>query len=220
MKFWIRSVDKTDSTQDHVFRLAKKSAPPGTVIVASEQTRGRGRLKRKWLSPKGGLYLSILLDKRNFKESDILLLTLRAGLATHDFAEHFGVSNSIKWPNDILVGDLKLAGLLAEARDEQIVLGVGININETPIETAASMSDKIGPDFDSVELTGTWLAFFEKRLERDDTVEKVNRFLHGRDQRAWHDGKEVVIKGVSPSGALVIESDGTKSEVISGEIRY
>src|SRR5262249_42937116 len=125
--------DSIDSTNLEAMRQAKAGAAEGLCIVAREQTRGRGRLDRSWHSPKdAGLYFSIILYP-SFKLFRWPLISLAAALAVHDaLAKAFGLTVDIKWPNDIVVGDRKLAGILAEtvetADGVAVVLGIGINL--------------------------------------------------------------------------------------------
>ena len=121
------------STNTELARMASEGAAEGLAIVADEQTAGRGRLQRTWSSPKGaGLYFSILL-RPAIAPSDWPLITFMAALAVGDaLDEAAGVSTDIKWPNDLLSGDRKICGILAEAIEtpagRAVVLGIGINL--------------------------------------------------------------------------------------------
>src|SRR5687768_9347489 len=121
--------DSLPSTNVEVARRALAGAPEGVCIVAREQTAGRGRLKRQWVSPKGaGLYCSIIL-RPQFDQNFWPLLTLMAAIAVHDsLLKIFALETDIKWPNDILVNDKKLCGILGETIDtppgRAVVLGI------------------------------------------------------------------------------------------------
>ena len=118
-----------------------EGAAEGLCVVAGEQTAGRGRLDRQWVSPKGaGLYFSVIL-RPQFEQSLWPLLTLMAAVAVHDaLLDGCKLETDIKWPNDILAGDKKLCGILAETVDtplgRAVVLGIGINLkhNSFPAE--------------------------------------------------------------------------------------
>jgi BirA family transcriptional regulator, biotin operon repressor / biotin---[acetyl-CoA-carboxylase] ligase len=112
----------TGSTNEVARGLAARGAPHGTVVTAREQTAGRGRQGRTWITPAGGALLASLV----LREPDPLL-SLRGGLAVADLA---GPGARVKWPNDVLVDGRKIAGVLAEARPQEgwAVLGIGINL--------------------------------------------------------------------------------------------
>ena len=123
------------STNTALARLASEGAAEGVSIVADEQTAGRGRLQRAWSSPKGaGLYFSILL-RPAIPQNYWSLITFMAALAVGDaLREAAGVQTDIKWPNDILSGERKICGILAEAIDTSagraVIVGIGINLTQ------------------------------------------------------------------------------------------
>ncbi len=125
--------DSLDSTNLEAMRQAKKGAPEGLCVVAREQTAGRGRLDRKWHSPKdSGLYFSVVLRPK-FEMSAWPLITLMAALATVDaLRSACELRADIKWPNDLCVNERKLCGILAETVDTTdgpaAILGIGINL--------------------------------------------------------------------------------------------
>ncbi|MBI3795758.1 MAG: biotin--[acetyl-CoA-carboxylase] ligase, partial [Deltaproteobacteria bacterium] len=105
--------DEVDSTNAALSRLLKTGAVEGTVVVADTQTQGRGRIGKSWFSPPGvNLYLSVLLNPP-IQLSEARLLTLIGSLAVADALEAQGVKAQVKWPNDVLVADKKIAGVLA-----------------------------------------------------------------------------------------------------------
>ncbi len=126
--------DEVDSTNAALLRLIKEGAVEGTVVVADAQTRGRGRIGKSWFSPPGvNLHLSVLLNPP-IQIGEARLLTLIGSLAIADAIETYGVKAQVKWPNDVLVTDKKIAGVLAEvqARDGRVahlILGMGVNVN-------------------------------------------------------------------------------------------
>ena len=132
------------STNTELARLASDGAEEGLSIVANEQTAGRGRLQRAWSSPKGaGLYFSILL-RPTIPQNYWPLITLMAALAVGDaLREACGITTDIKWPNDLLSGERKICGILAEAIDtpagRAVIVGIGINLtqNAFPAELGA-----------------------------------------------------------------------------------
>ncbi|MDQ2921443.1 MAG: biotin--[acetyl-CoA-carboxylase] ligase [Acidobacteriota bacterium] len=125
--------DSLPSTNVEAARRAVEGAPEGLCVVASEQTAGRGRRERHWVSPKdAGLYFSIIL-RPQMEQSGWPLLTLMAGVAVYDaLLDSCGLVSDIKWPNDILANGRKLCGILAETVDtamgRAVVVGIGINL--------------------------------------------------------------------------------------------
>lgn len=138
-EYWSR----VNSTNDKILDMARRGAPEGTVAVADEQTAGRGRLGSVWHSPPGvGIWASILLRPRNIPTEDLPPLTLCAASAIAAAIEEYAeVQTQIKWPNDVLINNRKVAGMLMEAKnvpgrgiqDEGpcVILGIGINVNQT-----------------------------------------------------------------------------------------
>ena len=160
-------LESTPSTQ----LLLDADAPEGTVVVADEQTSGRGRLGRRWLAPAGtSLLCSVQLRPR----VDPQRLPELTGVAAHAAAEALetvtGLAVEIKEPNDLLVGGRKVAGVLAEAREERVVLGIGINVNiadaDLPKEVdlqATSLLVETGEATDRAELLAELLDRLERR---------------------------------------------------------
>lgn len=131
----IEYFDTVHSTMDEAFRLGVAGAPEGTVVCAEGQTKGRGRLGRSWSSPKGkGVYLSVIM-RPALSPSEVAKLTLLAAVVTAEAVKKVsGVDCAIKWPNDILVDKMKLAGILTELSAEVdrvkfVTVGIGLNVN-------------------------------------------------------------------------------------------
>ncbi|MGH9874685.1 MAG: biotin--[acetyl-CoA-carboxylase] ligase [Pyrinomonadaceae bacterium] len=148
--------DSLPSTNLEAARRAAEGVEEGLCIVAGEQTAGRGRLQRQWVSPKNaGLYFSIVL-RPQFEQNAWSLLTLMAAVAVHDaLREACALETDIKWPNDILANEKKLSGILAETVETSlgraVVVGIGINLTKhslpeeleavaTSVETATGNS--------------------------------------------------------------------------------
>ena len=169
MKFTILRFDSIDSTNTAAATQARNGAAEGLCILAGEQTAGRGRHGRTWVSNKGaGLYLSIVLRPR-FDSQFLPLITLMTGVAVHDALREFGVASDIKWVNDLLVNDTKISGILAETVETPtglaVIVGIGVNLSIQ--ETDTGISDSIT----SIESnTGC-------RHSADDVAEAVTRYL-------------------------------------------
>ena len=161
-------VDRCASTQRLVV-----GAPEGAVVVTEEQTEGRGRLGRRWHARAGTSILCSLALEPPVEAPRLPELSLVAGLACAEaIAAVTGLEPRIKFPNDVLIGSRKVAGILAEAREGQVVLGIGINVNasheELPgdVETpATSLLVETGAAVDRVELLVELLARLERRYD-------------------------------------------------------
>jgi BirA family transcriptional regulator, biotin operon repressor / biotin---[acetyl-CoA-carboxylase] ligase len=162
-------VDATPSTQ----LLLAADAPEGALVAAEEQTAGRGRLGRRWLAPHGTSLLCSLQLRPDVPGERLAELTGVAARAVADtVAAAAGVEPELKFPNDVLVGGRKLAGVLAEAREGRVVLGIGINVNvreaELPGEVdtpATSLLVEIGRKLDRAELLVELLDRLERRYD-------------------------------------------------------
>jgi BirA family biotin operon repressor/biotin-[acetyl-CoA-carboxylase] ligase len=165
-------VGSTTSTNADVAAAAREGAAEGLVLLAEEQTGGRGRLSRSWVSPpRAGVYVSVLL-RPTAAPTTWPLLTLLTGLAVVEAVLAVGrVDARLKWPNDVLVGDRKLAGILAERVDDAVVIGVGINVSTRAAELPP---------------TGTSLAIAGGATDREVVASEVLRALHRR-YVAWRD---------------------------------
>ena len=160
-------VEQCESTQ----RLLAEDAPEGAVAAADEQTEGRGRLGRAWLAPPASSVLASVVLRPPVPTAKLAELSVVAGRAcAQAIAELTGLEPEVKWPNDVLVGGRKVAGILAEAREGRVVLGVGINVTqreeELPPRTqfpATSLRLEAGPAVPRAEL----LAAVRDHLERE-----------------------------------------------------
>lgn len=134
---------RVSSTQDLVHALGEQGAPSGSGVLATEQVGGRGSRGRSWASPPGGLWLSVLV--RPPSEAAAAVLSLRVGLAVAEVVEALlpGLAVRLKWPNDLMLADRKLGGILCEARWQGgalawVAVGLGLNVrNELPDEVRA-----------------------------------------------------------------------------------
>ncbi len=157
----IFTFDSLTSTMDEAFRLGMEGAPEGTVICAEGQTKGRGRLGRVWVSPKGkGIYCSIIL-RPQLPPTQMPQITLMTAVALAE-AVRFRTSlqPTIKWPNDLLIGSKKFAGILTELRAEVdqvkfVVVGIGLNVNASSsqlLDTSTSLKIETKRTVNRIEL--------------------------------------------------------------------
>ncbi len=223
------------STNDIAKREARKGAREGMVIVAEEQTAGRGRLKRAWLSPKGSTSLSIILHPT---PTQLPALIMVASLAVAHCIEKVSLKTQIKWPNDVLVKGKKVCGILIESdvrgsAVDYAVIGIGLNVNlklaDFPeiAETATSLSQELGGELSLPEVIRCLLMEVENlylALPEGDSV-----FREWRDRLVTL-GKEVEIisgqtkhKGVAESvasdGSLLLrQPDGNLMKIVAGDV--
>ena len=205
------------STNARARKLADKGASHGTLVTADEQTKGRGRQGRTWVTPPG-VAIAASLVLREFDD----LLPLRAGLAVADVT---GPDALVKWPNDVWLDGRKVAGILAESKASKwAVLGIGVNVAVDVAalpEEAAEVAGTLGKSPADVEPTlVALLAALEKRLGQDrDAVLVALRerdALLGRRVR-WQDG-EGLGAGIDETGALRVDVNGHEITLTAGEV--
>ena len=122
-------IEEIDSTNEEARRLAKLGEKEGTVVIAASQTKGKGRAGNRWVSPNGGLYISIIL-KPYVSSSGLPIVTLFSAVAVVRTIRGLTKLNaSVKWPNDIIISGRKVGGILCEAAKSFIIVGIGINLN-------------------------------------------------------------------------------------------
>ncbi len=144
--FHIQHHERLDSTNDEARRLAAAGAPHGTVVHADEQASGRGRFGRTWFSPPGNLYLSVLLrlDVSRVRSAEIGFVAALTVADAVDALLPKQIRSKLKWPNDVLVNDGKIAGILVEGIDGALIVGVGLNILEAPRNAPYKTSTLVG----------------------------------------------------------------------------
>jgi BirA family biotin operon repressor/biotin-[acetyl-CoA-carboxylase] ligase len=205
---------RTDSTNARARDLALAGAPHGTLVTAAEQTAGRGRQGRAWVSPAGAAVLASLV----LREPDSLL-TLRGGLAVADVA---GRGARVKWPNDVLVDGRKLAGVLAEGRPQEgwAVLGIGVNLDADALPPALE-AGALGRPGEAGAVLAELLAALELRLAEPAT--DVLAALRARDALLgtpvrWTGG-EGTGAGIDDDGRLLVRgADGAERALDAGEV--
>lgn len=238
--------DSIDSTQKQAMKMASDEASNGTIIIAEKQTSGKGRLGRKWISPKGGIWFSIILHPK-FDISVITLFPIASALALSNAIEKtLNIKSEVKWPNDITIKGKKVAGMLVDAslesnKIENLVLGVGINfdVDVKQIEKilrgtpnfygVASLSEQ-NKTIKPILLVQSFLTELEqmynllnmgdtKKIIRDWT--KKSSTIGQNIELHTENGK---IKGkairIDDDGALVISENNKSRRVTSGDITH
>ncbi len=237
----IRHYFRTDSTNSVAMALAAKGAAHGTVVVAEEQTAGRGRLGRAWHSEKSsGIYVSVIL-RPPLAPSAAPMLTLMAGLAVHQaILSSTNLGADIRWPNDVLVAGRKVCGILTEMNAEldrlhSVVLGIGINVNHRAMPEdlkaiATSLRMETGKPVSRAHVLVALLKELEKHYqlllgEGGQAVAArwaaASTFAEGKPVRVLTGTGEyqAVTAGLDARGALrVRRSDGREEILVAGEI--
>lgn len=233
---------ETASTNDIVEKLARDDVREGIVVFAESQTRGRGRLGRRWISPAGkGLWFSVLLRPQLPPTAATQLTVLSAVAVARGIERHTGLRPAIKWPNDIVFGTRKVAGILLELGAEldhirHVVLGIGIDVNQTaeelseelrPIATSLRMEG--GRPFDRADLAAAVLCELDAaygRLRRGDFHEISDEWMRrcstlGR-RVSIRSGDRVVVgraESLDEDGALLVRTDhGRLEHIIGGDV--
>jgi BirA family transcriptional regulator, biotin operon repressor / biotin---[acetyl-CoA-carboxylase] ligase len=218
-----------DSTQ----HLVDSDAPEGTVAVCEFQTAGRGRLGRTWLAPRGtAIHCSLVLHPPPGRgPQELTLVGALAAAEAIDAATSF--PTKIKWPNDVFLDEHKVAGVLGELHDGAVVLGIGINVNQTaeqlPADTRrrpGSLRTLAGQEFARAPLLASLL--FELELRYAVWRKGGLGALHGEvERRDFLRGREVAIDGVrgrvvgiDESGRLMLEVGSERRLIESGEVEY
>ena len=164
----VRWFDVVDSTNRYLLECAASGATDGLVAVADEQSAGRGRLGRSWIAPSGAALLVSVLLRPQLPIERVHLVTLAAALAAIDALP--GAGALVKWPNDVVIGDRKLAGILAETDGAgAVVVGMGLNVRDDwfppeLVDTAAAVA------VERRELLVAWLRAYDVRLDQLDSV--------------------------------------------------
>ncbi len=228
MQWDVRRLGEVDSTNRWALDMARQGAPEGLVAVADHQTAGRGRLGRRWEAPPGTCLLtSILLRPRHLPPARRHLVTAAVALAGADAcAQVAGVAAELKWPNDLLVDDRKLAGVLAEGEGDAVVAGIGINVTWA-YEGATCLAEHLPAGHAPVDreaLLDALLAGVAGRYGRWDDVAaeyQARCATVGRDVRVDL-GERRVIEGravaVTGDGHLVVDAAGEHHEVAAADV--
>jgi BirA family biotin operon repressor/biotin-[acetyl-CoA-carboxylase] ligase len=236
--------ESIESTQNQALKMVNEIKNEGTIIVAEKQTGGRGRSGRKWISPKGGIWFSIILHPK-FDISNTTLFPIASSLAlSNAIQKTCNISTELKWPNDLTIKGKKLAGMLVDAsfesnKIENLILGVGINFNvnikeiektlkKTPnyygITSLNEQKNKNTP----IKLIQSFLVELEKVYE-ELNKNKTKKIIVEWTKRSSTIGKKIEIntndgkiKGeaikIDYDGGLIIKEKGNTKKVIAGDV--
>jgi BirA family biotin operon repressor/biotin-[acetyl-CoA-carboxylase] ligase len=222
------------STQDVAWQLEEKKE--GTLIVSEKQTKGRGRLNRKWVSGEGGIYFSLILRPQFLLPTDIAQITLLSGLGcVYGIRKSTSVECLLKWPNDILIDEKKVGGILCEVSCEQdkinfVIIGIGINVNNKDLpKEATSIFLSTKKRFRKVEILKSILK------EIEELYEEVKKKGFKRILKEWSSfcslwGNRVKVRfldkeiegqaqGIDERGYLILRKDnGLLEKVCAGDV--
>ncbi|MBR5468782.1 MAG: biotin--[Firmicutes bacterium] len=231
-------LESTVSTNDVCKSLAFDGEIEGTLVIADEQTGGRGRMGRVWSSPKGeGIWMSLIL-RQNINPYHVSSVTLLAGLAVCRALRSFGIDAVIKWPNDVWINGKKVCGILTEMSASQdgidfVIVGIGVNVNTSifPQELeniACSLYTETNKKYErNTVIAEIWHQFglyYDGFAERGfsaikNEYEKYCTNIGKRVNVLCDDGYEALAMGIDDSGSLVVLKDnGEKTAVFSGEV--
>ncbi|MGQ0825229.1 MAG: biotin--[acetyl-CoA-carboxylase] ligase [Actinomycetota bacterium] len=226
----VRRFAEIDSTNRYLLDAARAGAADGIVAVADAQTAGRGRLDRAWVAPPGASLLVSVLLRPRLPPGRAHLLTLAAGLAAVDAVRELaGADARLKWPNDVVVDDRKLAGILAERAGDAVVVGMGLNVRweSFPAELAetATACNVCGTrPVDREQLLDGWLTRFATRLDALDALladAVACSATLGRRVRVERsdDSFEGAARRLTGDGHLVVaRDDGREVVVTAGDV--
>jgi BirA family transcriptional regulator, biotin operon repressor / biotin---[acetyl-CoA-carboxylase] ligase len=239
------ALDVVSSTGSTNADLIKSDAPDRTVLIAEQQTEGRGRRDRQWMSPpSAGVYLSVLLRPEGVPVARLGTLAMVAGLALVRAArESAGVDAVLKWPNDLLVGEAKCAGVLSEAAagGSGVVVGVGLNVDPLPVDVpagvggleATSLAEAGASNTDRTELAAALLTAFASLesawraaggdLDAAGLLDAYRNACATIGQRVTIELPDGSVRGtatgVEPSGELLVKvDDGGETSVSAGDV--
>ncbi|MDY6930873.1 MAG: biotin--[acetyl-CoA-carboxylase] ligase [Halobacteriota archaeon] len=231
-----------ESTNKVARELAENGAFEGTVVIAEEQTEGRGRRGRSWFSSPENLLLSVIL-RPDTSPSMVHIVTLMAGVAVAKTIRQYGINARIKWPNDIIINNKKVCGILSEVSAEKgtvnyVILGIGINVNvdinqypEEIKEKATSLKAELGKELPRIEFLQSllWELEYEyKSFNRDEHSTISDEYKELSDTLgSWVQvtTEKEVFQGeaieINHYGALVLKlQDGTFRTIFTGDCTH
>jgi len=224
------------STMEVAKREAQQGAVEGTVVIADEQTAGKGRKERAWLSPRGGIALSIILYPSVVYLPYLIMLASLA--VVHSIEAVTGLRSQVKWPNDVLVNGKKVCGILIESGVQgnivdYAIIGIGVNVNlrlsDFPeiLPTATSLSDELGRDVSRLDMIRRLLVEVERLYlalpagesiyeEWRDSLVTLGKKVHVKSGKTIYVG---VAESVARDGSLLLRSlDGSLTKIVAGDV--
>ena len=234
----IINLDEVDSTNEYLKRMVEDGYDSDEVltVTAQFQTAGKGRRGRQWFSEPGTALMFSVLLKPRLKMDDCSMITLIMAMAVRQALKDMDIDTNIKWPNDIVLGNKKICGILTEALldSKRIIVGVGINTNQESIppelkESATSILLETDDCVDHDSLLDSILFNFEKLLERlfeagdlsdlkseyEEALVSLNKEVTVLDPAGEYNG---ICKGIDNKGQLIVSHEGQDTYVYAGEV--
>jgi BirA family biotin operon repressor/biotin-[acetyl-CoA-carboxylase] ligase len=219
---------ETASTMKDAAALAAKGEPHGTAVIADLQTAGIGRQGHNWQSDPGGLYISIIL-RLPIAPASMPILTMALGLAVqravNDIAQ---VSTDLRWPNDVILSDRKLAGILVQSAEGALIAGIGLNVNQSLFpedlkQIATSLKIETGREHSKDELGDRIIA----ESLRYATLSKQEIRRRFEESSTWPQGKAVevdgrirgITAGLDENGFLLVQTPEKLETIVTGGVR-
>ncbi|MBS5793140.1 MAG: biotin--[acetyl-CoA-carboxylase] ligase [Clostridiales bacterium] len=232
--------NEIDSTNEYAKKLINKDVEEGTLIVANSQTNGKGRLNRQWISNKNdGIFLSLIL-KPDIELFKITQITLLAGISICNTIKYFtNIDTKIKWPNDIIINNKKICGILTEISAQidkisYVILGIGINVNNSKFDVAlenkaTSIFLELNKEIERKKIIAYFLEEFENNYFKYIKEKDFSIFLDeykklciniGKECKIIYNKKEIIGKviDISSLGEIIFKTDNDVLNVVSGEV--
>ncbi len=229
------SIESTNAAAKEIAQ--KGTVQDGTVILSKTQTKGRGRKDRKWFSPEGGLWFSVIIYPDLEPDRAMLVTMATSAAIVEGILRYCNKESQIKWPNDVLIDKKKVAGVLTElhaekGRLEYMVVGVGVNVNnrlpEELHETATSIKREIDSEIETESLFKNILRVMDelyRTLIAGEYEEIRERWLAHTNMigkkikiHEFDSVRTGVVKGIDKSGGLLVDIDGKRTVILSGDI--
>lgn len=230
---WHESID---STMHRAAELAAEGCPAGTIVGADVQTAGQGRLGRTWHSNDGGLYFTMILRPR-VEMRDLPMVTMAVGVAVADALQMFaGVSVDLRWPNDVMVGERKLVGILAQWHAGAVLAGIGLNISQSEFpDDVKNIATSLARETDRIHnkqvLLKAIAASVDTHIEILETsgvtailrlFANASSYVSGKRVKVELPGGDVTgtTAGLTPDGFLLLrKDDGEEITITAGGLR-
>lgn len=213
-----------DSTSTFI-RNNVKQLKHGNIVQALTQTKGKGRHGSVWNSEEGNLYFSILL-KEKYMRNELFKLVMKSSIAIVKTLHSYGIEASIKYPNDIIVGTKKIAGILIESIGyndvDFVIIGIGINVNQINFSELSSLATSmkliLEKQFDINQILDEFIIAYNELLTSARIYDEYIKHSYVINKTINYNGEEYMIKSIERSGSIILLRDGKEQVVQSGDI--